>query len=192
MSEVQYVNVLFSLAGLAGMAFVLWVLYPKYAIDRYRQEMFAIRDSLFDEAAVGRLAFDSDAYTMLRTLMNSHIRYAHRLGLVETTLVLIAMRRHAPVLAAQFSTRFEASIAALPPEQGAIIRSHYERVMQLVFKKLVLGSAFVMMIIPALIGVFAIRHGIGVLLRLLRGPIDVVNGAAFSDCVSDPDGILPA
>jgi hypothetical protein len=53
MNESQYTNLVFSLIGVAGIVLALWVMYPRYAIDKFRQEMFKVRDDLFDDAAGG-------------------------------------------------------------------------------------------------------------------------------------------
>jgi hypothetical protein len=59
-----------------------WAIYfygwKAYRLDRFRQDLFALRDELFDTAARGEVAFDDPAYTTLRALINSMIRFAHR------------------------------------------------------------------------------------------------------------------
>ena len=63
----------------ACWAFLFLKMIPEMRLDSFRQNMFAIRDELFDFAADGNIAFDHPAYMMLRNQMNGFIRYAHHL-----------------------------------------------------------------------------------------------------------------
>ncbi len=54
-------------------------LWPAYRLDYFRQNMFALRDELFDYAAEGHISFNDPAYKLLRQSMNGFIRYAHYL-----------------------------------------------------------------------------------------------------------------
>lgn len=71
--------VLQSLLTLVVLAFVIFWLWPEQRNDLFRQQMFAIRDELWDFADAGNISFDDPAYTLLRQLMNGFIRYAHNL-----------------------------------------------------------------------------------------------------------------
>ncbi|MBE0567931.1 MAG: hypothetical protein IH621_18400 [Krumholzibacteria bacterium] len=179
MSPQEFVAVLGSLFGLVMIWVALWILYPRYAVDKFRQEMFAVRDDLFDEADSGRLAFDSEAYLLLRSLINSHIRYAHRLTLLEFFGVIQVAKKHQ--LGADYSARFESVQQALSDEQRDVFMNYYLRAMSLVFRKLVLGSAFVMLILPALLGAIVVKHWIARLLHIFEDPVEGVNGAFIED-----------
>ena len=70
---------------------MLYWLWRDYRVDKFRQDMFALRDSLFDYAAGGHISFSHPAYGILRTRMNGMIRFAHEatighLGLAFVTL----------------------------------------------------------------------------------------------------------
>src|SRR5258708_27147164 len=54
-------------------------MWPNQRVDIVRQQMFALRDELFDFAAQGGIKFDDPAYILLRHLMNGFIRHAHNL-----------------------------------------------------------------------------------------------------------------
>src|SRR5262245_46489095 len=70
-----------------GSLLLLWVgvfwLYRDYALDRFRQRVFALRDEMFDDARKGVISFDDHAYGMLRTMMNGAIRFAHLLTIAQ-------------------------------------------------------------------------------------------------------------
>src|SRR5882672_8095868 len=61
---------------------LLWVLlfhfWRRYRVDSLRERLFELRGELFDYAAAGDVSFSDPAYTRLRMLMNSMIRFAHR------------------------------------------------------------------------------------------------------------------
>lgn len=81
-----------SLVSLAGFL-VLLRLYRDYSVDRFREEMFALRDEMFDFAAAGGIAFGHPAYGRLRLTMNGFARRASRLGLMEIVLFRLLSRR---------------------------------------------------------------------------------------------------
>ena len=73
--------------------FVLLILRRMYRQDRFRQNMFALRDELFDFASSGEIKFDHPAYTILRTSMNGMIRFAHRVTLTHVLVSYVLMNR---------------------------------------------------------------------------------------------------
>lgn len=64
-------------------------LYPDYRVDVFRQQMFALRDELFDYARAGNIAFEHPAYVMLRETAHDFIRRAERLGVLSTVLAAL-------------------------------------------------------------------------------------------------------
>src|SRR4051812_41355603 len=57
----------------------LWLIgWRRYRLDVFRQRLFALRDELFDVAAAGEIDFNDFAYGGLRLLINSIIRFGHR------------------------------------------------------------------------------------------------------------------
>jgi len=81
--------VLSSLLSLILLIFLIFWVWPAQRIDLFRQQMFAIRDELWDFAAEDKISFDDPAYTLLRQLMNGFIRYAHNLTLYRILLSFI-------------------------------------------------------------------------------------------------------
>jgi hypothetical protein len=65
---------------------VVFKILPGFRLDCYRQNMFAVRDELFDYAAGGNIAFDDPAYVLLRSQMNGMIRYGHQLTLFRLSI----------------------------------------------------------------------------------------------------------
>lgn len=69
--------------------------YKKYRVDAYRQEIFQIRDDLFNFAAEGGINFDHPAYAMVRTYLNGTIRFTERLSIVKMVTASIVLKKHA-------------------------------------------------------------------------------------------------
>jgi hypothetical protein len=101
---------------------VLWVayywLYRDYALDLFRQRMFALRDDLFDFAADGKIAFDHPAYTTLRTTMNGYVRFGHRLRFFDVFLMYVFLPKRIlkDVEKRSFEKKYEASVRRLDKE----------------------------------------------------------------------------
>ena len=81
------ITVLSSLISLTGIWCLLFILYRDYRADSLRQDLFEIRDELFDQAASGLVDFDEPAYDMLRETLNGNIRFAHRLSLLRVVFI---------------------------------------------------------------------------------------------------------
>src|SRR5438876_10530845 len=75
-----------SLLSLIVLVFIMFVWWPAQRMDLFRQQMFALRDELFDFALDEKIKFDDPAYTLLRHLINGFIRYAHNLTPYRTLM----------------------------------------------------------------------------------------------------------
>src|SRR5271163_2245134 len=71
---------------------VVFKLVPYARLDGFRQDMFAIRDELFDYAADGNISFDHPAYTLLREQMNGFIRYGHDLTVFRFVMMSLVVK----------------------------------------------------------------------------------------------------
>src|ERR1019366_1144637 len=74
----------------------LWVLtmhsYRSYTVERHRLRLFEIRDELFDLARSGELRFSDEPYTLLRSMINGHIRFGNRTDFLFMFFVGLAVR----------------------------------------------------------------------------------------------------
>lgn len=69
-----------SLILLAGLIFFA---YQTYRVDKLRQDLFEIRDQLFDDAVSGQINFDDRGYVVTRQLINGMLRFAHELTITQ-------------------------------------------------------------------------------------------------------------
>jgi hypothetical protein len=137
-----------SLFSLLGLCWLIFWLYRDYETDRFRQEMFCLRDSLFDAAHAGKIAFDHPAYGTTRRLMNGFIRKAHTMSLLHLVVFLILSRRRPiPKIANRFEGRWARDSKDLDPCMRDLIEGYRQRMHVLVFKHLVLSSPILLIAI---------------------------------------------
>lgn len=63
--------------------YVVFIEYPRSAIDATRNQLFDIRDRLFELARSGTISFDNRGYKAARELLNGMIRYAHDVSAIH-------------------------------------------------------------------------------------------------------------
>jgi hypothetical protein len=90
--------------------------------DYTRQELFKLRDELFDYAADGQISFDDEAYLTTRTMINGVIRFTHSVSLTHWLMMLLCNYSNEKHYASKFAVRFETAIKRLAPSQQEMIR----------------------------------------------------------------------
>ncbi len=174
---------LYSLISLGALVIFIFWLNRDYSVDSFRQQMFALRDSLFDEAADGNVEFQSPAYGMLRSTMNGLIRFGHRLSLPHVIAVSFAIEKHMKeVEHSSFSDRFEENTNTLNAEQKAMLNSYRMKMNIILVRHLVLSSPLLLItvIVPLMVSVSA-NLIIGRVVRAFRLPIDKLDSLALAE-----------
>lgn len=116
-------EVLLGLAAALGCWWLYFFAYPRLRLDETRQNLFRIRDDFFRLAEQGAIAFDCDAYRLVRLTLNGMIRYAHQLSLIQLLVAGHARKRYGPDLeAAHFAEAVESAIESLAQEQQLLVR----------------------------------------------------------------------
>lgn len=106
----------FIIALLLAWLFV-FVFWRNYRIDKFRDQLFALRNELFDYAAHGGVLFDEPAYGILRNTMNGLLRYAERISFTHFILTNVIQRlKPSPVYAHMFQ-RWALAFNRLDDEQ---------------------------------------------------------------------------
>ncbi len=165
---------------------LLWVLVfwclRGYRIDAFRQNLFALRDELFDYAAGGAVPFEHQAYTKLRTSLNSMIRFAHRATFLRVliTVALAGMARDHLIRKGyeEWFHGWEDALKSLPSvETGQRLRNFHTRMLVLLVKHLVTGSPLLLLGISGFAAGFAVwRLVTGVSRRLIDAFAERVPG----------------
>jgi hypothetical protein len=141
MSGAQFVAA-FSLFISATFTLVIWWLMSSFRDDSLRDQLFTVRDKMFLYAVDQGIA-DTTAHQNLRLLINSLIRYAHRVSLGRLLLLDIS-RRVLKITPSEPKTYVEwvEAVDALPVEQAQRIKEFHEEAMLLIMKHMVTGSLY--------------------------------------------------
>jgi len=139
---------------------VLLKFWAEARLDSFRQQMFALRDELFDFAADGNIGFDEPAYRLLRQSMNGNIRYAHQLTFFRAcmTMAEVALTIHSP--RSDWSGDWKRALEKLSDKQTREkMEAFHGRSMQLVIERLVLGSPLLLALVLLTVPLIALRVG---------------------------------
>ena len=90
--ETTTITAMFSGLGLAIVWFLVFVAWPKYRLASFRQDLFDIRDALFDVGFEYRL-YSHPSYMRLRERLNSVIRFGHKFTTTRLVITLILIKR---------------------------------------------------------------------------------------------------
>ena len=158
MTDNQLIHSLHAIAAATALLGLAW-LYQRYRIDRFRNELFAVRDELFLFAAQNNLINDP-GYRELRKVFNGMLRFCHRLTFMQLML--------APVSAG--SEPFQewlSLIGKLPNAQRDQLISYHFRMLEMGMRFVILGSPLGWLLVLKYWIMVAIRHGSKALLRPL-------------------------
>jgi hypothetical protein len=140
--------------GLLVLLIIFFWLWPAVRLDAFRQELFAVRDELFDYAASGRISFQHPAYRLLRQSMNGFIRYAHRISVFQITMTLFMWKVTQPGEPEySWTKRWENALASIEDEEiTKQLKEFHTRVAVIVAERIVLGSPlFIALLVICLI-----------------------------------------
>ncbi len=182
MTDVQIANALEVVSVLGLWSLVIFKILPTVRVDSFRQNMFSIRDRMFDFAAAGNIGFDDPAYLLLRQQMNGLIRFGHQLSVFRILLgtlkgLLIRELSETP----SFQELWDAAIKKVENEEvRRQLVAFHDQSRALAMKYLVMGSPSLWPLLFTATIVFALRgaaKGIRQLVRIsvkrvLIGPLD--------------------
>ena len=141
MTGTQFIAAMVSLLSLIGLLFLLR-LYRDYSVDRFRQEMFALRDEVFDFASAGGISFRHPAYGMLRLTMNGFVRWADRLRLMEVVVFRFFSRRDLSE-SSKFDADWERALNGLDDTSRRQLNDFRDRMHQVLITYLLFGAPVV-------------------------------------------------
>lgn len=140
-TDLQLANVL-QFSVVAGFwVFVFCKMIPDWRLDSFRQNMFAVRDELFDYAADGKIAFDHPAYLLLRRQMNGFIRYGHHLTGFRGILTVAIHKISGSPPRTNWNAEWQEALNSIA--ESAVrqeLEQFHHRGMMLAFKRLLQGS----------------------------------------------------
>ncbi|MBF0283912.1 MAG: hypothetical protein HQL51_05585 [Magnetococcales bacterium] len=161
-------SLMISLVGL----WALWFYgFQPYFVDRFRQDLFALRDHLFD--GVGRESglFDHEAYVLMEGLINQLIRFGHRTEAWTFFITRIRYNQHSLLKDREpsFSKAWRSALEKLPPDERRELDRIYYRVCSLVFQRLVFSSLILLTgaLVSAILSLFG--QGFAVTMEKIGG-----------------------
>ena len=186
--------------GLALSAFwVLLFLSKAYRVDALRDRLFAVRQKLFDYADSGEVEFSDPAYTKLRHLLNSLIRFAHHLTFTRFALGVVWVSRSDPALSDRPLEEWRRAVSRLPSESRERLEEIHAEALVLVVRHLITGSP-IMVGVGILFTLWLVVHGVTRFsLRLLAERLPGLDSLQSQAIMADPlerkflrDGAAPA
>lgn len=151
-----------SLLSLIVLVIVLFALWPAQRVDLFRQQMFALRDELFDFAAEGNISFEEPAYILLRKLMNGFIRYGHNLTPFRTLMTFLKWKYFSHDPLTSWSEPWNEAMNKLTDQNAREkLKEFHSKTVLLVGGQLLLSPGLLIFLIP-----------LGVVLGILRSQMD--------------------
>lgn len=157
-------NELSSVLSLIAIGVFLFGPYNTYRVDRLRQEMFSLRDELFDRARLGEIRFDSAAYKATRALLNGMIRFSHRISFARLFAFRALMTERAIDRA---QDELLSAMNASSEADRELCKRFIVHANVLILKHVLSSPLVVMFLIPQVLVLIASRIGIDVAEKLV-------------------------
>ncbi|MGX5672569.1 hypothetical protein [Thermomonas fusca] len=137
---------LLSLLFIVMAGLVVFVEYPRSAIDRTRDELFCLRSRLFEIAHSNRVAFEHPGYRAARDLLNGMIRYAHDVSATHLIFAHLFANREARHIRRAIAASIQRDLNSLPKttrnDVQQLLTDASEALTQLIVFRSVTLSAF--------------------------------------------------
>jgi len=141
MSPIVFAHIFEFWVGVIFLVVLFGRLWPSYRLDSFRQQMFMLRDELFDYAAAGNIDFNDPAYRLLRQSMNGLIRYAHQLTFFRLCCTFEMWRNAEEELPVRWSASWEKALKNIKnTEAQNKLNEFHVRSLMLAVERIVTGS----------------------------------------------------
>ena len=147
-------TVLSSVVYLLGIWYLIFWKYRTYSVDAFRQDMFTLRDEVFDAARDGLIDFNHPAYGILRSTINGFIRFGHRFTIGQFLFMMLLVKRDDLEKVADFDQEWEQAIAGLDENTRARLEQFRTRMDMIAIKQLVLGTPEFFILYPFIVLAF--------------------------------------
>ncbi len=127
------------------------------AVDHFRQDMFSLRNKLFDLAASGELDFRHPAYETLRAITNGFIRSAHEIKIFSPLSIFAARKaRDGDSQAEEFERSWIQALRELPGPTREKLSDHRRQVHRAFVLYLVYGSPALLLTVIVPLGILVV------------------------------------
>ncbi len=131
---------------------LIFVLRRGYCEDKFRNELFALRDELFDYGDSGAISFGHPAYALLRVRMNGMLRFAHRATLLQSVVSILFFRAAMHDAVEEYRQRWQSAISKVERAEVRLKLLDFQERMGLSLARHLVRSSIIFFA-PALIGV---------------------------------------
>ena len=135
-------------------ATLLWLawhcLWRKSCQERFRQNLFDLRDELFDLALDGKVSFTDHAYVQLPSNINGMIRFSHLMS-VTRLFTFIVFQRYVGDLS-EHTENFKAALSQVRGKDAKkALEQIYGRMREQTLKHLYIASPHILVMVPVLL-----------------------------------------
>jgi hypothetical protein len=149
-----------SAVSVAVLGVVLLKFWSEARLDAFRQQMFAIRDELFDYAAAKKIGFDDPAYRLLRRSMNGFIRYGHQLTFFRMCATALELKLAGKSTESTWFEDWENALKKIQDEQVRVrLKEFHDLAMVCAANRLIFGSPVLLILVLCSIPVLILRMG---------------------------------
>lgn len=186
MSKELVFTIISSLLTLIGIGYLL-TRYRALFMEAFRQDLFELRDEVFDFAKDGRIPFSHPSYALLRLTINGYIRFAHERtlwhGLVFTSMLSKEDKQYFDTKVS-FKVRWAEATKGLDEDVKEQLTIYRDRMDSVAMRYFVLSApecAAVLIVIFAINDVVShlYRKGVGIRPRIEEWFSDTDNVALF-------------
>lgn len=154
MNTVNIIDFSLIAIGFSSIWILYFWLYKDYAIDYFRQDLFELRDELFNEAAGGLIDFNHPAYCLLRRTMNGNIRYSHRISFLNTLILSSLIKGNVSKQpGVSFEDRLTSSMDGLPETTKKKLMNYRKRLQMIFLNHLIRESPITFVFILTLLAI---------------------------------------
>lgn len=122
MNSTDQLHIIHLMAGFGLLLFGYSFIYVRTRLDNFREDLFSLRDELFDYMWKNGIPYSMPAYGALRNALNGHIRFARKTWLLGLWLATLISRNEDLRVLDEAHTPIIDEIEKIP---DAAIRSFY-------------------------------------------------------------------
>lgn len=179
------ITCIYTLISILILGYLLFWCYRSYSLARFRQDIFDLRDELFDRAYKGLVSFEHPAYSMLRSTMNGFLRFGHMLSFWQIFIFMILVRKEKMNLPHSYEQEWEKATRDLDDELKTQLNQYRGALHFSILKHLIFSSPLLMLTIFApLIAYFGGKEFCQAIVqrikRFIKPPTNEIDSIAYA------------
>src|SRR5215472_17873260 len=143
MMPAQLPLILKTFLGLFFIWYVMFFLVRDHVIDQAREQLFALRDELFNYVTAIGMDYDDPRHVTLRRCINSTIRFTHKLTIIRLAVTILLKERYPSMYHYDQMGAWKDSLDSLPSDQRDKLFNIFARAMQIALHQMLWRSSWV-------------------------------------------------